>query len=81
MARTADLDLVKTVIEGLHTSFLLEDDEDDCTFDPEFIHSAPAIAAGLTSRMRQAGCRGWSEEVTLENGGVSETEAQRENGY
>jgi hypothetical protein len=81
VAQTADLDLVKTVIEGLHTNFLIEDDEDDRIFDPEFIHSASAIAAGLAFRIRQAGCRGWPEEVNLENGGVSETKAQGENGY
>ena len=86
VARTADLDLVKTVIEGLHMNFLLEDDEYDRIFDPEFIHSAPTIAAGLACRIRQASCHGWPEEVNVENGRVSETEvneteAQGKNGY
>ncbi len=54
VAQTADLNLVRTVIDGLHTNFLIEDDEQDRVLDPAFIRTAPAAAAVLTREIRQA---------------------------
>ena len=67
LAQTADMELVKTVIKGLHENHLLEDDEQDRIFDPEFIRSVPAVVAGLARRSRQAACRGFPDEVNEED--------------
>ena len=69
-AQTADLDLVRTVIDGLHTNSLLEDDEQDRIFDPEFIRTAPAVAARLAREIRQAASCEWLEEGSEENEGA-----------
>ena len=62
VAQTADLDLVRIVIDGLHTNFLLEDDEQDRVFEPAFIRTIPAAAAGLVRAIRQAAGRERPEE-------------------
>ncbi|MGI4791258.1 MAG: hypothetical protein ACRYFS_20715 [Janthinobacterium lividum] len=66
MAQTADLNLVRTVIDGLHTNFLIEDDEQDRVFDPAFLRTAPAVAAGLTREIRQAASYEWPETESEE---------------
>lgn len=63
VARTADRDLVKTVIKGLGINHLHEDDEQNCILDPELIRCIPAIIDDLTRRMRQAACHEWPNEV------------------
>lgn len=78
VAQTADLNLVRIVVDGLHTNFLLEDDEQD-RFDPAFIRTAPAAAAGLAREIRQAAGSEWPEELNLKNGGVRGDEAQDNN--
>lgn len=70
MAWTANLDLVRTVVGGLHTNFLLEDDEQDRLFDPDFIRTAPAVAARLAREIRQAAGYEWPEEGSEENEGA-----------
>ncbi len=70
VAQTADLGLVRTLIGGLHTNFLLEDDEQDLIFDPEFIRTAPAVAAQLAREIRQAASCEWPEERNEENEGA-----------
>ena len=84
MARTADLDLVRTIVKGLHANSQHEDDEDDHVFDAEFVRSAPAVIDDLTRRIRQAAASGWVGEVkeengNEENGAVSKDQTQESN--
>ena len=73
VAQTADLNFVRTVIDGLHTNFLLEDDEQDRVLDPAFVRTAPAAAAGLVREIRQAASYEWpeTESEAIEGAGTS----------